>query len=524
MEAYIEQARQGDRQAFEKIVTHYSAMAKAVAYEKLRDVQLTEDAVQEAFTEAFLHLPQLRAPAAFPGWFKAIVARQCYRILRRRRVLAIPYDEAERTAEAAPGVAEAFERREAEQAIHDSIAALTANMRIAVQLFYFQGYSLQEMSRFLGVSVPALKKRLFDARLKLKGALPVADLASVFHNLYEGGRSMLHIVNGDSVAEKLRQGIVQGEILVWREVYPHGPAFVSPEAQENRAARAQYLELTIGVPSEDFIRISAAQEKVLEGFRQYEEVVLWFEHDLFDQTMLSRLLHWFAGQPPAATKLSLLSIGDYPGIERFRGLGQLTVGQLKPLSGTWRPIGAPELELGRALWQAYASEDPRGLERLLHQDTSPLPFAQEAFRAHLARFPSTTNGLGLVEQTTLERIQEGAGTPFELFEQVGDQLSVLGMGDLEYWHILRKMSHGSHPLLEVQGVSAFPAYNEPPASLRDCTVSLTELGKRVLNGQEDWIGKQGIDEWYGGVHLQGHRPRWRWNRVEGAIREIGDGE
>lgn len=94
-------------------------------------------------------------------------------------------------------------------------------MRIAVQLYYFQGYSLQEIADFLGTSVSVLKKRLFDARRKLKGALPVADVLSVFNHLYEGGKAVLHIVNGDVVGEKLRQGIVKGDVLVWREVYSH---------------------------------------------------------------------------------------------------------------------------------------------------------------------------------------------------------------------------------------------------------------------------------------------------------------
>lgn len=73
---FIEDAKQGDRQAFEYIVRHFTGMANALAYEKLQDAQLAEDAVQEAFTEAFLHFMQLRTAEAFPGWFKAIVIRQ----------------------------------------------------------------------------------------------------------------------------------------------------------------------------------------------------------------------------------------------------------------------------------------------------------------------------------------------------------------------------------------------------------------------------------------------------------------
>lgn len=108
---YIEEARRGDRQAFEQIVRHFTPMANAVAYEKLHDYQLAEDAVQEAFTEAFLNLNKLRTVEAFPGWFKAIVTRQCYRILRRKQHPALPYDEAVQSTESSCSVADIIEKK-----------------------------------------------------------------------------------------------------------------------------------------------------------------------------------------------------------------------------------------------------------------------------------------------------------------------------------------------------------------------------------------------------------------------------
>ena len=317
---------------------------------------------------------------------------------------------------------------------------------------------------------------------------------------------MLHIVNGDSVAEKLRQGVVQDEILVWREIYSHGPVFADAAAPDNRSARAEYLEHTMGIPRSEYIQGCEQQEKTLANFHKYEQVVLWFEHDLFDQTMLCYLLNWFSGQPLLNTKLSLLCIGEYPGIELFRGLGQLSPEQLKTLVGTWQEIGTAELELGKAFWQAYTAPNLQLLRQLLNEDTSVLPFAREAFQFHLSRFPSTYNGLGIVEQTTLELIRAGINAPYELFEQVGGKLHLFGMGDLQYWHIIKKMTQEPYPLLKVNGLRAFPAYQDSPESLRDCRVAMTDFGHRVLDGEENWVTKQGIDEWYGGVHLQGKRP------------------
>jgi len=327
---------------------------------------------------------------------------------------------------------------------------------------------------------------------------------------------MLHIVNGDSVGEKLR-GNVPGDILVWREIDSDGPIFIDPTEERSRMLRARYLERTMGIPTADYVRMCEEQERTLSRCRQHEEIVLWFEHDLFDQTMLCYLLHRFARLPLERTRLSLLCIGAFPGLEPFRGLGELSSDQLSALMSSREPVGRDVLALGSAVWEAYASSAPSPLLDLLQGDTAALPYVREAFRLHLSRFPSTRNGLGIVEQTTLERIREGASDPLKLFAEVGRQLHGLGMGDLSYWHCLARMSQGAYPLLRIEGLRRFPSYREPEPSFRQCTVILTETGNRVLSGEKDWVELNGIDEWYGGVQLQGHAVPWRWDSYEGRL-------
>ena len=98
-----------------------------------------------------------------------------------------------------------------------------------------------------------------------------------------------HIVNGDSVGDKLKQGNIQGDILVWRELYTFGPVFTKMDEPDHRRTRARYLEQTLGIPEKEYIETCESQERKLQDFRKYDEIVLWFEHDLFDQTMLAYL-------------------------------------------------------------------------------------------------------------------------------------------------------------------------------------------------------------------------------------------
>ncbi|MGG3280628.1 sigma-70 family RNA polymerase sigma factor [Paenibacillus solani] len=508
---WIEEAREGSRGAQESLVRHFTGMALAVAYDKLQDPHLAEDAVQEAFTEAFANLHKLQDPRRFPGWFKVIVERQCYRDLRRKHFQMVPIHEVELPSEEQRSLESVVEKREMISKLHATIADLPSSMRIAVQLYYFQGYSLREISQYLDVSLPALKKRLFDARRKLKNTLHVADFVSVFTDLYEGGRRMLHIVNGDSVGDKLKQGNIQGDILVWRELYSFGPVFKRMDEPDHRRTRAQYLEQTLGIPQKEYIETCESQEGKLQDFRKYDEIVLWFEHDLFDQTMLAYLLHWFKEQSLGNTKLSLLCIGAYPGIELFRGLGQLSTEQLETLSGTWHEIGEEELMLGSRLWESYTSDLPEKHQHMLEMDSSALPFARDAFAAHLARLPSVNNGLGIIEQTTLEAVAGGTDKPHELFRKVGDQLHTLGMGDLEYWYYLAKMTQGSDPLLLIDGTEPFPDFKLSVPQFQDRVLQVTNRGRDILDGKVDYACTGMIDKWVGGLHVQGETPSWRWN-------------
>lgn len=517
MQQWIEQAQQGDAEAFRELSGHVRGMAYVVAYDRLGDAQLAEDAVQEALLEAYMNLGSLQQPAAFPGWFKTIVVRQCHRLLRRKTETILPLEAAVHVAGSAPGAQDVAERREWTGVLHRCVAELPPKLRIPLQLFYFYGYSVQEIAGYLGISTAALKKRLYDGRRKLKGALPVADLAAAFHLVHEGGARMLHIVNGDSVGDKLKQGIVQGEVLVWREIYSAGPVFTDPAAAENRQLRAEVLESALGIPAAEYVAGCGEQERRISGFREYDEVVLWFEHDLFDQSMLAYLLHWFNGQKLGNTKLSLLCIGEFPGIEPFHGLGQLTADQLGTLRGTWQKVGRKELKLGSGLWQAYTASDPRTLADFLEQHRaelagSALAFAYDAFQAHLSRLPSVENGLGIVEQTTLQAVSNGIDTPLQLFRQVTDELHRLGMGDTEYWKFLRSLAAGKNPLLVIDGAAEVTDYRQVPDFLNR-SVTLTALGQQVLAGAADRVRRQGIDEWYGGLHLQDHDVPWRWDRA-----------
>ncbi len=319
---------------------------------------------------------------------------------------------------------------------------------------------------------------------------------------------MLHIHNGDSAAGTARKTDLPGQHLAWREALVCGPAPGGLPADEFRGVRAKHLAEAYGIDIEKCELELRTQEEALSAFADHDEVVLWFEHDLFCQVQLLYLLDWFAQRELGQTKLSLISIGKFPGIGRFRGLGQLNEDHLASLFPQRQEVTQAQLRLGSRAWQAYSSPNPAEMLSLLESDLSAIPFLKRALIKHLQRFPSTTNGLGRIENVGLALIAKGYQDFRSLFPAFVRRESEYGFGDSQLYFEVRQLADASAPLLTLrEGVKGA---RMDAAQMLLSSFEITRLGRAVLNGKEDFVIRNGIDYWLGGVHLEGDEAPWRW--------------
>jgi hypothetical protein len=257
------------------------------------------------------------------------------------------------------------------------------------------------------------------------------------------------------------------------------------------------------------------QEAWLSRFSEHDEAILWFEHDLFCQINLTYLLDWFSKQSMGKTRLSLICVGEFPGVEDFRGLGQLTGEQLASLFDRRQEVTDAELSLAARAWAVYCSTDPEEISRLIDEDTSAMPFLGHALPLHLLRFPSVKNGLGRVENTALEMISRGAIGFKSLFARFGKAEPVYGMGDSQFWCALKRLGEARDPLITISA----PADDKAALKLNryhNASFELTQTGRAVLAGERDFIEINGIDIWLGGVHLVDGE-LWRWDKQQGRL-------
>jgi hypothetical protein len=316
---------------------------------------------------------------------------------------------------------------------------------------------------------------------------------------------MLHITNGDSVVGTFRQVRFPGVYLAWRDVLHDGPVPQTATLSELSDVRAQALA-GYGAGSYESIRADfAARDQVVENFRKHEEVVLWFEHDLFDQLQLIQLLDWFATQELGKVKLSLIQIDSFPGVRPFYGLGQLSGTQLARLFPTRTSVSAAHFDAATQAWHAFRASDPAALVERARRESSALPFLHASLERFLEEYPRTNDGLSRTERQILQAAATGKHKKTEIYAESRKQEDV-PWGDASVYLRMEWLASGPQPALVKSSKDEY---------------QITEAGQQLLEGRADWITLQGgIDRWLGGVHLKGKQSQWRWDGNEKTLLAI----
>ena len=320
---------------------------------------------------------------------------------------------------------------------------------------------------------------------------------------------MLHVTNGDSVAQTLATAGLGGEVLAWRDIPEEGPVPWTATPAELNQRRAEFLAACGWATADEAMAEMAERDETL---LTADSVTLWFEHDLHDQLQLLQVLAVLGERPGGSVELIL--VDAFPGIEDFSGLGQLEAAQLADLWPGRVPVGPEVHAAAQTAWDAFRAGDPGPLEQLSLGASAGLPFLPEALVRLLEEYPSTTDGLSRTEEALLMAVAAGAVVARAAYAAYGELDPRHTLADRIAWRRLLDMAHGPQPLLNLalpDGRVPGPSDTASPAFL-DCSLELTEDGQAVLLAKQDRAAIVPLDRWIGGVHLTSPAPAWRWNR------------
>ena len=170
----------GDENAFAQLVKKYQKQVHALAWRKIGDFHVAEEVTQDTFLQAYKKLETLKDPHRFAGWLYRIASRQCHAWLRKKRLQTQSLEDTDadliEKMTYSQYIAEE-QARAATEAQRDLVQRLLARLReserTVVTLHYFGEMTVEEMSRFLGVSASTIKSRLRRARQRLKKSEPM---------------------------------------------------------------------------------------------------------------------------------------------------------------------------------------------------------------------------------------------------------------------------------------------------------------------------------------------------------------
>jgi hypothetical protein len=325
----------------------------------------------------------------------------------------------------------------------------------------------------------------------------------------------LHIRCGSDIKSRLAQAGFTGDFMEYSDPLCHGPIVDDPSWVDHRA---RFVASTYGAG------VGRSEQEIAEGLThaeadlraaasRYARVVLWFEHDGYDQVNLSRCLAQFAATPPAT--LEMVTLEHYPGAMRFIGLGQLPPEALRLLWNERQPVSAAQVADGSLAWSLLRQSDPTPLAAAATGDLSALPYLARAMRRHCQELPWSRDGLSLLQRLILERLAERPHRIGEIFRDLmleHDPLPFLS--DLMLKDFVAAMQRVTRPVFTA-------AFEDDDRRWYRERLTITPLGLAVLAGEVDFLSLSPPERWLGGVRVRGDGPCWRWDESRGTTVRTG---
>ena len=134
-----------------------------------------------------------------------------------------------------------------------------------------------------------------------------------------------------------------------------------------------------------------------------------------------------------------------------------------------------------------------------------------ALLRHLQELPWAADGLSLSQRLVLRVLAAGPRSGAALFREIHNRSEPLPfMGDLMFWHLLSDMRNAARPPIAAGGEAPWPQRS----------IALTDTGRALLDGRQDWQLCGAAPRWVGGVEIVSLGPaglprQWRWNPVAG---------
>ena len=313
--------------------------------------------------------------------------------------------------------------------------------------------------------------------------------------------STLIVTNGTSGVNSIARIRPGDRFLSWDDVLHDGPVPSDLTLDHLSSIRARFIaENGWATPEEAHERFELRDHLILSAREEFDEIILWFEHDLYDQLQMVQILYILGLQPRSPNARAVISLICK---ENFIGMSEPDT-----LALDYRDrerVTPDHFQTAINIWEAFTHITPEKLVDLVHHgNLSALPFSRAALYRLFEEYPNTHDGLSRTEHAILESVSNGITDPIALFKTTQELEDAQFLGDSSFWKILERMNSEPDLLLSTTDEGRFI-----PTENRNVTFGLTELGRQALAGTSGRIHTW-HEKWLGGV-LLGPRNFWYWD-------------
>ncbi|MET7029084.1 DUF1835 domain-containing protein [Sediminicola luteus] len=251
--------------------------------------------------------------------------------------------------------------------------------------------------------------------------------------------TQLHITNGDFLTKRLKSLDLKGDIITWREMLCEGKTLTSVGSESFWKTRFEFLNKTYKISKSRFIEQTLKEYRSLCSHKQQDQIILWFDYDLFCQINMLAVISWLKTHRRHA-EISLVSTVSLKEGETPKSLSEMEDHELLSIYGLRKSLTQDDIEYADYIWQLYCSNNPIRLENVGDYQNYQFDNLANAIAAHLKRFPSIRNGLNDVENLVLKvALEQHPDSKKELLSLILKNQGIYGFGDTQYERVLTKI-------------------------------------------------------------------------------------
>jgi hypothetical protein len=251
----------------------------------------------------------------------------------------------------------------------------------------------------------------------------------------------LHILNGDSTKQIFSHANLEGDIIVFREMLCEGSIHKNVGSDAFWKNRYAFFEKELGITKLEYFDKTIKELTKLEDVSNYNEVILWFEFDLFCQVNLIALCSYLLKNYRKDIRYSLVCTGEEKGSKHLQTLSDYSPKDYELLFENRIKLSRYDLLYALECWHKYVENNYEELQQFNFNRSAKFRYLQKAIDQHLKRFPDK-NGLNQIQNKILELIEKGYSKRNDILKRLlhwQQKETVYGFGDLQYAIYLDKL-------------------------------------------------------------------------------------